>query len=68
MVPNPHPQDLFFPYDIDIDPFSRHIYWSDQMHNVINVTRMDSTKIGVVVNGPQQKPRSIALAPIKGYV
>ena len=47
-------------------PFPRHLYWSDSMHNVINVTRLDMVPVGVVVKGSNQKPRSIALAPEKG--
>ena len=64
VVPNPQPQDLFQPVDIAIDPYSRHLYWSDSLHNVINVTRLDMQAVGVIVDG--QKPRSIALAPQKG--
>ncbi len=67
VVPNPQPQDLFQPVDIAIDPYSRHIYWSDSLNNVINVTRLDMQAVGVIVDGPHQKPRSIALAPQKGY-
>ena len=64
----PNPQEAYQPYDLAVEAYSRHIYWTDTEHNVINVTRMDMTAVGVVINGPHQKPRSIALAPEKGYV
>ena len=66
MVPNPG--DSFQPHSIAIDPYSRHIYWSDTVNNVINVTRLDMRGVGVVVGGSDQRPGAIALAPTKGYV
>ena len=66
VIHNPQSQDLYNPYDIAIDSFSRHLYWSDSMNNVINVTRLDMRAVGVVIKGSHQKPRSIALAPEKG--
>ena len=65
VIPNPQSEALQ-PYDIAIDPFSRHLYWSDSTHNVINVTSLNMVPVGVVVKGSNQKPRSIALAPEKG--
>ena len=69
VIHNPHHpdgSDMYHPYDIAVDPFSRHLYWSDSMHNVINVTKLNMNAVGVVVKGSNQKPRSIALAPEKG--
>ncbi len=70
VIHNPQPQDQLHPADIAIDPFTHHLYWTDQISNVINVTRIGNTMtpIGVVVKGPHQRPRSIVLAPEKGYV
>ncbi|XP_070568538.1 low-density lipoprotein receptor-related protein 6-like isoform X1 [Ptychodera flava] len=56
------------PYDIAIDAYSRHLYWTCSQNNVINVTRLDMTSIGVVVDGDNEKPRSIVLNPAKGYM
>lgn len=39
------------------------------MNNVVNVTRLDMTPVGVVLQAPNNfKPRSIALFPERGYV
>lgn len=54
------------PYDIAIDPFSRYIYWTCAENNVINVTHLNTTAVGVVVEGKDEKPRSIVLHPEKG--
>jgi low density lipoprotein receptor-related protein 5/6 len=64
----PNPQDLFQPHDIAIDPYSRLLYWSDAENNVINVTKLSGQAVGVIVEGSHLKPRSIALAPEKGYI
>ena len=57
------------PYDIAIDPYSRTLYWTCSMNNVVNVTRLDMTPVGVVLQAPSNfKPRSIALFPERGYV
>ena len=57
------------PYDIAIDPYSRTLYWTCSMNNVVNVTRLDMTPVGVVLQAPNNfKPRSIALFPERGYV
>ena len=29
------------PYDIAVDPYSRLLFWSDEGHDVINITRLD---------------------------
>lgn len=70
VISNPGSSDNLHPYDLALDPFSRHLYWTDALNNVINVTRMDAPheSIGIVMKGSHQKPRSIALAPEKGYV
>ena len=64
---NPPASVQFSPFDIAIDPYSRTLYWSDTRKDVINVTRLDGRGVGVVVDGPGQKPYYIALAPTKGY-
>ncbi|XP_064603510.1 low-density lipoprotein receptor-related protein 6-like isoform X2 [Liolophura sinensis] len=56
------------PYDIAIDPFSRYIYWTCAENNVINVTHLNTTAVGVVVEGEDEKPRSIVLHPEKGHM
>lgn len=68
VVPNPQPQDQFVPHDIAIDPYSRMLYWTDSQKNVINVTRLDGTSVGVIISGRDQKPRNIVLAPELGLV
>lgn len=63
---NPSSSDGPVPYDIAIDPHARALYWSDSHSNVINVTRLDGSTIGIVVRDGQ--PRSIALAAEEGYL
>uniref|UniRef100_T1J651 EGF-like domain-containing protein n=1 Tax=Strigamia maritima TaxID=126957 RepID=T1J651_STRMM len=64
----PNSGDTFQPFDIAIDPFTRTLYWSCAKNNVINVTRLDMTSIGVIVGGVDQKPRSIVIHPMKGLI
>ncbi|ELU01251.1 hypothetical protein CAPTEDRAFT_42452, partial [Capitella teleta] len=58
------------PFDIAVEPFSRHLFWSDQVQNVINVTRLDGKPIGVVImpTDVPYRPRHIALAPHHGFL
>jgi low density lipoprotein receptor-related protein 5/6 len=58
--------DQIHPYDLAIDPYSRTVYWTDSYQNTINVTRIDGTSIGVIVEEAQG--RSIALAPEEGQL
>ena len=58
--------DEFIPHDLEIDPYSQHLYWSDSQNNVINVTRLDMRGVGIIIHGSGQKPRAIALAPSLG--
>lgn len=53
------------PYDMDIDPYARILYWTCSKRNVINITRLDGTQLGVVIQGDNEKPRSIVLNPQK---
>ncbi|KAK7490751.1 hypothetical protein BaRGS_00017980, partial [Batillaria attramentaria] len=64
-----NPSGKFQPYDIAIDPYSRTLYWTCSVNNVVNVTRLDMTPVGVVLQAPNNfKPRSIALFPERGYM
>ena len=57
------------PYDLALNAPEGLLYWSDAEQNVINVMRLDGSKVGVIVSGGGgQKPRSIALAVDKGLV
>ena len=53
------------PYDMDIDPYARILYWTCSKRNVINIIRLDGTPLGVVMQGDNEKPRSIVLNPRK---
>ncbi|XP_066268020.1 low-density lipoprotein receptor-related protein 6-like isoform X1 [Branchiostoma lanceolatum] len=58
---------LFNPYDMAIDEYSRHIYWTCSQTNTINVTRIsDLTPVGAVISGGQ--PRAIVVDPTRGYM
>lgn len=55
-------------YDLSIDIYSRFIYWTSEVTNVINVTRTDGSRVGVVLRGEQDKPRAIVVNPERGSV
>lgn len=67
LVVIPNQSEMHQPFDIAIDPYSRTIYWTCTNQNVINITRLDMTAVGVVVSGENEKPRSIVLNPLNGY-
>uniref|UniRef100_A0A8C5BIR2 EGF-like domain-containing protein n=1 Tax=Gadus morhua TaxID=8049 RepID=A0A8C5BIR2_GADMO len=56
------------PYDLSIDIYSRFIYWTSEVTNVINVTRTDGRRVGVVLRGEHDKPRAIVVNPERGYM
>jgi hypothetical protein len=39
--------EAYKPYDMAIDPYSRVIYWTCANRNVINITRLDSSWLGI---------------------
>lgn len=55
-------------YDLSIDIYSRFIYWTSEVTNVINVTRTDGSRVGVVLRGEHDKPRAIVVNPERGSV
>ncbi|XP_061523276.1 low-density lipoprotein receptor-related protein 6 isoform X2 [Phycodurus eques] len=55
-------------YDLSIDIYSRFIYWTSELTNVINVTRTDGGRVGVVLRGLHDKPRAIVVNPERGYM
>ncbi|CAH2276476.1 low-density lipo receptor-related 6 isoform X1 [Pelobates cultripes] len=70
VVANPMPnQNMDMqPYDMSIDIYSRFIYWTCEVTNVINVTRLDGRAIGIVLKGEQDRPRAIIVNPERGYM
>lgn len=55
-------------YDLSIDIYSSFIYWTSEVTNVINVTRTDGSRVGVVLRGEHDKPRAIVVNPERGSV
>lgn len=55
-------------FDLSIDIYSRFIYWTSEVTNVINVTRTDGSRVGVVLRGEHDKPRAIVVNPERGSV
>lgn len=53
-------------HDLSLDPYSRHIYWTCETTNTINVQRMDGHIVGVVVKDDTDKPRAIVTNAEKG--
>ncbi|XP_076062572.1 low-density lipoprotein receptor-related protein 6 [Oratosquilla oratoria] len=61
--------DRIHPYDMAIEPYSRLLFWSCALSNIINVTRLDGTEVGSIVGWDRQdQPRSLAIHPQKGLV
>ncbi|TUA36655.1 Low-density lipoprotein receptor-related protein 6 [Bagarius yarrelli] len=56
------------PFDLSIDIYSRFIYWTSEVTNVINVTRLDGSRVGVVLRGEHDKPRAVVVNPERGYM
>uniref|UniRef100_A0A8C7N4X8 LDL receptor related protein 6 n=1 Tax=Oncorhynchus kisutch TaxID=8019 RepID=A0A8C7N4X8_ONCKI len=56
------------PFDLSIDIYSRFIYWTSEVTNVINVTRTDGSRVGVVLRGEHDRPRAIVVNPERGYM
>lgn len=54
------------PFDIAVDPYSRVLYWTCAKKNTINITGLDGTPVGVIVEGDNIVPRYIALNPLAG--
>ena len=54
------------PFELSIDIYSRFIYWTSEVTKVINVTRTDGTRVGVVLRGELDKPRAIVVNPERG--
>uniref|UniRef100_A0A4W6FVJ7 Low density lipoprotein receptor-related protein 5 n=1 Tax=Lates calcarifer TaxID=8187 RepID=A0A4W6FVJ7_LATCA len=55
-------------HDLSLDPYSRHIYWTCETTNTINVQRMDGHTVGVVLKDDTDKPRAIVVNAEKGYM
>lgn len=62
----PNPQDMNSPFDLELDPYSRVIYWSCSRSNSINITRLDGKNVGALVADSQARPRTLALHYTKG--
>ncbi|XP_023673593.2 low-density lipoprotein receptor-related protein 6-like isoform X1 [Paramormyrops kingsleyae] len=56
------------PFDLSIDVYSRFIYWTSDVTNVINVTHIDGHGVGVVLRGEHDRPRAIVVNPERGYM
>lgn len=55
-------------HDLSLDLYSRHIYWTCETTNTINVQRMDGHNVGVILKDDTDKPRAIVVSAEKGCV
>lgn len=55
-------------HDLSLDLYSRHIYWTCETTNTINVQRMDGHNVGVILKDDTDKPRAIVVSAEKGYM
>ncbi|XP_061077917.1 low-density lipoprotein receptor-related protein 5 [Conger conger] len=56
------------PHDLSLDPYSRTVFWTCESSNTINVHRLDSVSIGVVLRDDHDKPRAIVVNAERGYM
>ncbi|XP_029697135.1 low-density lipoprotein receptor-related protein 5 isoform X2 [Takifugu rubripes] len=55
-------------HDLSLDPYSRHIYWTCETTNTINIQKMSGQHVGVVLKDDANKPRAIVVSAEKGYM
>lgn len=53
-------------HDLSLDPFSRHVYWTCEATNTINVQKMSGQQVGVVLKDDANKPRAIVVSGERG--
>lgn len=53
-------------HDLSLDPYSRHIYWTCETTNTINIQKMSGPNVGVVLKDDTNKPRAIVVSAEKG--
>ena len=53
---------------IAVDWIAKNIYWIDPSYDVIEVARLNGTHRMVVVSGEMDKPNSIAVHPLEGFL
>lgn len=52
------------PFDLALDPIGRLLFWSCEINNVINITKIDNNlNLGIIVKGEGEKPRYLAIHP-----
>uniref|UniRef100_A0A4W3J269 Low-density lipoprotein receptor-related protein n=1 Tax=Callorhinchus milii TaxID=7868 RepID=A0A4W3J269_CALMI len=56
------------PHDLNLDIYSRTVYWTCEASNTINVNRLDGKSIGVVLSGEHDRPRAIVVNAERGYL
>lgn len=62
-----HSQSAKHPDGLAIDWIGRNIYWSDNLLNTIEVSRLDGRNRKVLKSGISE-PRALQLYPAKGYL
>lgn len=53
-------------HDLSLDSYSRHIYWTCETTNTINIQKMSGQNVGVVLKDDINKPRAIVVSAEKG--
>lgn len=53
-------------HDLSLDAYSRHLYWTCETTNTINVQKMSGQNVGVVLKDDANKPRAIVVSAEKG--
>lgn len=53
-------------HDLSLDAYSRHLYWTCETTNTINVQKMSGQNVGVVLKDDANKPRAIVVSAERG--
>lgn len=53
-------------HDLSLDPYSRHVYWTCESTNTINIQKMSGQHVGVVLKDDASKPRAIVVSGERG--
>lgn len=55
------------PDSLAVDWVANNIYWTDSVHKVVEVARLDGSSAKVIINNSLDSPRAIAVFPSEGW-
>lgn len=54
------------PDSLAVDWVANNIYWTDSMHKIVEVARLDGSSAKIIINNSLDSPRAIAVFPSEG--